>query len=351
MQNLEVDLCEIATITMGTSPKGTTYNHEGNGLPLLNGPTEFGEFYPHCTLYTTDSKKECKAGDLIFCVRGSTTGRMNWADRLYSLGRGVCSIRGETLLDTKFIRCSIEWKLHILLNFAGGATFPNLTKDTIRSFSIPYPESRCKIAAILSAHDDLIENYTRRIKILEDMAAAIYRQWFVEFRFPGHETVTMVESELGLVPQGWEVVKFADIVDLSRKGIIPSKFPEEIFAHFSIPAFDNGRLPALDIGNAIKSNKHLVTGDCVLVSKLNPHIPRVWFPYLDTTHRAVASTEFLILKPKPPVDCVFIFNLFRSTEFSGTFAVRALGTSHSHQRVSPSDFLGLPPHFYRPNPS
>ena len=342
MQNLEVDLCEIATITMGTSPKGTTYNHEGNGLPLLNGPTEFGEFYPHCTLYTTDSKKECKAGDLIFCVRGSTTGRMNWADRLYSLGRGVCSIRGETLLDTKFIRYSIEWKLHILLNFAGGATFPNLTKDTIRSFSIPYPESRCKIAAILSAYDDLIENNTRRIKILEDMAATIYRQWFVEFRFRGHENVTMVESELGLIPQGWEVVKFADIVDLSRKGIIPSKFPEEIFAHFSMPAFDNGRIPALDFGNAIKSNKHLVTGNCVLVSKLNPHIPRVWFPYLDTTHRAVASTEFLILKPKPPVDCVFIFNLFRSTEFSGTFAVRALGTSHSHQRVSPSDFLGLP---------
>ena len=78
MDNLEVALHKGATITMGTSPKGTTYNHEGIGLPLLNGPTEFGETYPHCTLYTTDSKKECKVDDLIFCVRGSTTGRMNW---------------------------------------------------------------------------------------------------------------------------------------------------------------------------------------------------------------------------------------------------------------------------------
>ena len=341
MNNLEVALHKVATITMGTSPKGTTYNHEGIGLPLLNGPTEFGETHPHCTLYTTDSKKECKTGDLIFCVRGSTTGRMNWTDRLYSLGRGVCSIRGGTPLDTKFIRYCIEWKLNALLNLAGGGTFPNLTKDTIRNFPIPYPESRRKIAAVLSAYDDLIENNTRRIKILEDMAGTIYREWFVEFRFPGHENVPMVESKLGLIPQGWEVVKFSDIVDLSRKGIIPSKFPEEIFAHFSIPAFDGECMPAFDSGNAIKSNKYLVTGDCVLVSKLNPHIPRAWFPFLDTIHRAIASTEFLILKPKPPVDCVFLFNLCRSTEFSGKFAVRALGTSHSHQRVSPTDFLSL----------
>ena len=212
--------------------------------------------------------------------------------------------------------------------------------EDIRVPAFPLPTQR-KIAAVLSAYDNLIENNTRRIKILEDMAGTIYRQWFVEFRFPGHENVPMVESELGLIPQGWEVVKFSDIVDLSRKGIIPSKFPEEIFAHFSIPAFDGECMPAFDSGNAIKSNKYLVTGDCVLVSKLNPHIPRAWFPFLDTIHRAIASTEFLILKPKPPVDCVFLFNLCRSTEFSGKFAVRALGTSHSHQRVSPTDFLSL----------
>ena len=342
MDNLEVNLCKVSTITMGTSPKGTTYNHEGIGLPLLNGPTEFGETYPHCTLYTTESKKKCKVGDLIFCVRGSTTGRMNWADRLYSLGRGVCSIHGETLLDTKFIRYCIEWKLNALLNFAGGGTFPNLTKDTIRNFAIPYPESRRKIAAVLSAYDDLIENNTRRIKILEDMAATIYRQWFVEFRFPGHENVPMVESELGLIPRKWEILKFSGIVELLRKGVVPSKFPEEIFAHFSIPAFDNGCMPSFDSGDIIRSNKYLVTENCVLVSKLNPHIPRVWLPFLNTIHRAIASTEFLILKPKLPVDCVYLFNFCRSTDFSGKFAVRALGTSHSHQRVSPSDFLGLP---------
>ena len=82
--------------------------------------------------------------------------------------------------------------------------------EDIRVPAYPLPTQR-KIASILSAYDDLIENNTRRIKILEGVAATIYRQWFVEFRFPGHENVPMVESELGLIPQGWEVKQLGDM--------------------------------------------------------------------------------------------------------------------------------------------
>ena len=128
-------LIDIAKIKMGTSPKGENYNSVGEGLPLLNGPTEFGDFYPSCTHFTTDSKRECEVGDLIFCVRGSTTGRMNWADRVYSLGRGVCAIRGNTSLDTKFIKYCLDWKLEALLKLAGGATMPNLQKKQLRTFT------------------------------------------------------------------------------------------------------------------------------------------------------------------------------------------------------------------------
>ena len=71
--------------------------------------------------------------------------------------------------------------------------------------------TQCKIAAILSTYDDLIENNTRRIKILEDMAQTLYREWFVHFRFPGHENVPMVESSLGAIPEGWAVKSFSEI--------------------------------------------------------------------------------------------------------------------------------------------
>jgi type I restriction enzyme S subunit len=90
---------------------------------------------------------------------------------------------------------------------AAGAAQPKLGLYKVKEVKIPFPPlpTQRKIAAILSAYDDLIENNTRRIAILEDMAQAIYREWFVHFRFPGHEGVRMVESELGPMPEGWEV--------------------------------------------------------------------------------------------------------------------------------------------------
>jgi type I restriction enzyme, S subunit len=78
----------------------------------------------------------------------------------------------------------------------------------------PLPIQR-KITSILSAYDDLIENNTRRIAILEEMAQSLYREWFVHFRFPGHEKKRLVESELGLIPEGWEVVKLGDTIELA----------------------------------------------------------------------------------------------------------------------------------------
>jgi type I restriction enzyme S subunit len=229
-------LKNIAEITMGLSPKGDTYNDEGNGLPLLNGPTEFGETYPNCTLYTTDSKRECKKGDIIFCVRGSTTGRMNWADKKYSLGRGVCLIRGESLLDTRFIRYCLELKLNALLKNAGGGTFPNLRRDDLLDFKLPYPTFRNKIASILSAYDDQIENNNRRIKILEEMAQMIYREWFINFRFPGHEKVKMVKSAFRMIPEGWEVKKVGELLrKINRK---PRIKKEDYLKEGDIPTID-----------------------------------------------------------------------------------------------------------------
>ena len=71
-----------------------------------------------------------------------------------------------------------------------------------------------EIGAVLTAYDDLIENNTHRIQLLEEMAQAIYREWFVNFRFPGHTGVRMVESELGMVPEGWIVDNLSNLVDI-----------------------------------------------------------------------------------------------------------------------------------------
>lgn len=214
--NKIVELGSVAEIVMGLSPPGSTYNRAGIGSPLLNGPTEFGTASPEPDVFTTDPKRTAQSGDILFCVRGSTTGRMNWADQEYAIGRGIAAIRARDCSDTHYLRGCIENHLPGLLQKAGGSTFPNLSFRDLATLEIPFPPLpvQRKISALLSAYDDLIENNNRRIKLLEEMAQRIYKEWFVDFRYPGHEDVPLVESELGLIPEGWKVHRLGDDVEL-----------------------------------------------------------------------------------------------------------------------------------------
>ena len=112
---------------------------------------------------------------------------------------------------------------------ATGTTVLGIRQPDLREIPITVPPlpTQHKIAAILGNYDDLIENNTRRIKILEEMAGTIYREWFVEFRFPGHENVKMVESELGLIPEGWGVKQLGEMCDVVMGQSPKSEFYNE----------------------------------------------------------------------------------------------------------------------------
>lgn len=88
-------LGDVAEVIMGQSPKGNSYNRDGNGLPLINNPTEFTKKHPIKVQWTTEPTKLCKPLDLLLCVRGSSTGRMNIANDEFCLGRGVAAIRAN----------------------------------------------------------------------------------------------------------------------------------------------------------------------------------------------------------------------------------------------------------------
>lgn len=113
-------------------------------------------------------------------------------------------------------------------SLAGGSAQPDLGHDAFKSicFTYPKPKYQRRIASILSAYDDLIENNTRRIAILEEMARRIYEEWFVHFRFPGHEKVKMVDSELGKIPEGWEIKFLPDLCSKVIDGTHDSPKPE-----------------------------------------------------------------------------------------------------------------------------
>jgi len=130
---------------------------------------------------------------------------------------GFAVLRAKEGVDPRYLYYAItdqRFTDYLTLS-AKGAAYPAVDTEIIKRGKIPiWPiDIQQKIASILSAYDDLIENNTRRIQILEEMAQLIYREWFVNFRFPGHEKVKFVNSELGEIPEGWEVVKLEDIIE------------------------------------------------------------------------------------------------------------------------------------------
>jgi type I restriction enzyme S subunit len=168
-----------------------------------------------------------KAGDLVFTCWG-TVGQV-----------GMIPANGpfpEYIISNKQLKLrvdpSIADSLYAFYYFAGpamvdhilgkaiGAAVPGINLGILKALPFvlpPLPVQR-RIAGILSAYDELIENSQRRIRLLEDMARALYREWFVHFRFPGHESVPRLPSALGDIPQGWEVKPFTEVADVLSGG-------------------------------------------------------------------------------------------------------------------------------------
>lgn len=148
----DLTLADVAHVIMGQSPDGATYNKQGIGTPLLNGPAEFGEQHPIAVQWTTEPAKLSIAGDVLFCVRGNTLGRQNIADRTYAIGRGLAAIRArDGLADTDFISLWLRFRAGRLLAAGNGSTFPSVSGDYLESLAFPNvdPQSQLRISACL----------------------------------------------------------------------------------------------------------------------------------------------------------------------------------------------------------
>jgi type I restriction enzyme M protein len=165
-----VELGSVSEIIMGQSPDGETYNDKGIGTPLINGPVEFGNEAFSKTLkikFTTDPKKYCKEGDLILCVRGSTTGRMNIAGFDAAIGRGVCAIRSNKYQN---------WLIHYIniirqeiYDKGEGSTFPNITLDNLKELKVPLPsiEKQTEIVSRIEQEQQLVSANKQLVNIFE----------------------------------------------------------------------------------------------------------------------------------------------------------------------------------------
>ncbi|MDO8466289.1 MAG: restriction endonuclease subunit S [Gallionella sp.] len=141
----------------------------------------------------------------------------------------VIKPRDSEQLTTKFLYYALRPKLSELRSFSTGAATKFLTLTILNETAIEIPslDEQHRIAGILSTYDELIENNQRRIRILEDMACNLYREWFVHFRYPGHESAPLVDSPLGQIPLGWEVKKLKEVCNLTMGSSPKSEFYNE----------------------------------------------------------------------------------------------------------------------------
>jgi type I restriction enzyme S subunit len=324
-------LSEIAYIKMGQSPDGESCNEDGVGIPLLNGPSEFTDFYPIPKQFTINAKRFSEEGEILFCVRGSTTGRMNWSNGTYAIGRGLASIthkEGKQL--NHFLKYLIHSNLDSILKAANGSTFPNLTSDIFASFELTVPDlpTQQKIASVLSSLDAKIELNNRINTELEAMAKTLYDYWFVQFDFPNAEGKPykssggkMVWSEelKREIPEGWEVNKLDNVIDLilDHRGKTPLKLggdwvsQDEGVVAISAKHVKNGKLEGLETANRVGFDmfekwmpEKLIDGDILMTSEAPLG---EFFFILNYTNYCMSQRLFAIRADKQNVLPLYLF--------------------------------------------
>lgn len=223
-------LGELADICRGSSPRPIcdTKYFDGGTVPWVKiaDATKSGKFLyktkEHVNDYGASFSRRLPPGTILVAASG-TLGYTQ------ILGVEGCAHDGWLILqklrelDRDFAYYALKTLEQHFFNSGSGAAIQNINTDILREAEIPYPPLpvQRRIAGILSAYDELIENSQRRIRLLDDMARALYREWFVHFRFPGHDSVPRLPSALGDIPQGWEVTILDKVTTKIGSGATP----------------------------------------------------------------------------------------------------------------------------------
>ncbi|MER2624990.1 MAG: restriction endonuclease subunit S [Accumulibacter sp.] len=321
--------------------------------------------------------KECLLGDVVNLKRGydlphsarspgpfpvvSSSGITDHHSEAKVKGPGVVTGRYGTLGQVFFVETDY-WPLNTslyvqdfkgndprfisyflgTLNFgsqnAAGAV-PGVNRNHLHALEVHVPplSTQRRIAGILSAYDELIENSQRRIKILESMARALYREWFVRFRFPGHESVPRVASPLGGIPQGWEVKRVPECVDINPRVTVPRE-GEKPFVPMGCLSNDSMLITDIESREG-NSGAKFQNGD-TLFARITPCLENGKTAFVQFLPNAqtvgFGSTEFIVLRSRT-LTPEFVYLLARSDEFRSV-AIKSMTGATGRQRVQEQCF-------------
>jgi type I restriction enzyme S subunit len=216
-----VRLGDVAEITMGQSPPGDTYNTYGKGMPFLQGKAEFGNISPKHIKYTTKPLKIAKKGSVLISVR-APVGDVNIANMDYCIGRGLASLNLKNGIN-EFLFYSLLFFKHLIEKESYGSVFKAINKENLAKLKIPLPppEEQKVIADILSAVQNAIEKTEKVINATKQLKKSMMKHLFTygAVAVDDIDKVKLKESEIGLIPENWEVVKLENVME----GFTPNK--------------------------------------------------------------------------------------------------------------------------------
>ena len=268
---------------------------------------------------------------------GASFGKVSFVREDYWPHNAALFVKSFKGNDPIFIRYLLEATDFSTLN--SGSAQQSLNRNFVYGVSVPsisLPAQK-RIAGILSAYDELIENNQRRIRVLEEMARSLYREWFVHFRYPGHDDVPLVDSPLGPIPQGWEVKSLADCIEIKPRVIVPRE-GEKPFVPMGCLSNDSMLIHNVE-SRAGNSGSKFQNGD-TLFARITPCLENgktgyvQFLPNADAT--AFGSTEFIVLRSRT-VTSEYVYCMARSNEIR-ELAIKSMTGATGRQRVQESCF-------------
>jgi len=323
--------------------------------PPTEHPAYFGDHYPFITPGDMHQGKYARATErsvshegaehlkrikvpansvCVSCI-GWQMGEAIMTDKSSFTNQQINTIVPNGKVDPSFLYYSLRPRKQELLSLGAttGVRTPILNKSAFCDLKVkipPLPVQR-RIAGILSAYDDLIENNQRRIKILEEMARSLYREWFVKFRFPEHEKVSRVASALGDVPQGWDVKTVADSFEIFGGGT-PSRKESEYWESGTIQWFSPSDLTGAGTMFMDDSSDHITErGLAESSARLFPACSVMLTSRATigaiaiNTHEACTNQGFITCLPNERAPLYFLFHWL--TESVPTFQRMASGAT------------------------
>ena len=299
-------------------------------------------FVPKEYYQSLDEKRKVRKGDVLYSVVGSFgIPVLIKEERPFVFQRHIAILRPkEDIVDSGF-------QFYTMLNrdfyakadaVAIGAAQRTVSLGSLRNIKIDVPslESQKHIADILSAYDDLIENNQKQIKLLEEAAQRLYKEWFVDLRFPGHENTKIVDG----VPEGWNWCKLEDAIQLDPKVTLTKERMKQFIPMSALSTSSMVLDESQFTETTSNSGSKFQNGD-TLLARITPCLENGKTAYvsgLKSDEGAVGSTEYIVMRAKT-INSYMVYLLARTDDFRQS-AINSMSGSDGRQRVK-SDKLKM----------